>query len=128
MKTIVLFLLLVFLTSCPSMNWFRIERLTENYVVTWGDYYDNGDIGYTLSSDLCSEKRIQDIKNVRWNNQILVVEKNNKEESRWYTVMIIDSLEYCFGDSVIGPINKMQVDSILKINRISNLEEKIFIK
>ncbi len=122
-------MVLVLLTSCPSANWFRIKHITDDYVVTWGDYYDNGDIGYTLSSDLCFEKRIEDIKNVKWSHRTMLVEKNSKEQLRWYAILAKNnSIELCFGDTLIGPLSHMQVDSLLKANNISNLKEKTFIK
>lgn len=120
--------ILMFCISCISFNWFKIVHIADDYVVTWGDYYDAGDIGYTLSCDLCYEDRIQDIKNITWSTQIIIVEKNNKNKNRWHVFLAQGDSLQCCRDVIIDSITKLQVDSILKEKKITHLQEKIFIK
>lgn len=124
-KQLVLFgFLTIALTSCPSMNWFRIKRITEHCAVTWGDYYDSGDVGYTFRCDLCADNSIQDIKSIRWNNQLIIIEKNLMEQKKWYAIIN----QECFGHSILGPLNRVQIDSIAHIYKQHNFNEEVFIK
>lgn len=113
-----------------SSCWVGRKEIIDRYEVTWGDYYEQGWEGYTFFSDLvCNREPIENIRSVEWNHKIIIVEKNNEDNDRWYIFLATkDTIEYCYGDTLIGPVNKDRLDSIMLVGRYMGLQKEVFVK
>lgn len=119
--------LLLLLSGCFTGRQFLIDY----YEISWGDFYTQGRKGYCIGCQIRgeSDKIIENIKSVKWNNKIIVVEQDNTDNENWFVIIAKgEALKCGNNDQTYGPLIKSQVDSILKANNTSNLNEKTLIK
>lgn len=105
------------------------KKVIDYYEITWGDYYTQGRSGYCIGCEIRGESDsiVENVKKIRWNNQIIIIEKNTTEELRWFIFLAEgDSLKCGNGDKFIGPIQESQVDSILFVHNYNNLKDEFF--
>jgi hypothetical protein len=117
-------ILLLLFTSCLGR-----KNITDYYEVTWGDYYTQGREGYCVGCEIRGESDsiIQNVKGIKWNKRIIIVEKNSKDELRWYAFVANgDTLECCNKDKFIGPYSQYQIDSLINKGNYVGLEEELF--
>jgi hypothetical protein len=120
------YILLLLFTSCLGR-----KNITDYYEVTWGDYYTQGEEGYCIGCQLRgeSDSLIVDVKGIKWNKKIIIVEKNSKEELRWYAFVANgDTLKCGNWDKLIGPFSQYQIDSLIDKGDYRNLKEDVFLR
>lgn len=123
MKKIFYILLLLSLVSCRDS-----DDLIGEYIVNLALDPREGDPPTPFLMNISWDKytpRIGPIKYVEWNERYMLTEKNIEEEDRFYFIVARREKLSSFGcdslgrlaqgsDTLIGPINKVQIDSLLK--------------
>lgn len=124
---IIILPIIILLVSCKVGR----KPIIDYYEITWGDYYTQGREGYCIGCEIRGESDsiIQNVKGIKWNKRIIIVEKNSKDELRWYAFVANgDSLECCNKDKFIGPFSQYQIDSLINNGGLTDLKEDTFIK
>lgn len=104
------------------------EFLTDYYEISWGDFYTQGRDGYCVGCQIRgeSDQIIENVKLVRWNDKIIIVEQDNNQ---WFVFLANGDVLKCGNnDKIYGPLIQSQVDSILTEKKILHLQERIFIQ
>lgn len=121
-------LCLFYFTSC----WTGHKNITDYYEVTWGNYYTQPwEEGYCVGCEIRGESDsvVVNIKGIKWNKRIIIVEKNSKDELRWYAFVANgDTLKCGNNDKLVGPLSQVQVDSLINNGGFIDLREDIFLK
>lgn len=129
MKKIIAYSSLVIFFYCCS--WSGTKKIIDNYEISWGDYYSLGRDGYCLyCNPRCnSDTGIDDIRCIMWNNNIIIIEKNNDSIDRWYIIKAKGyELQCCNDDTIVNNVRKEIVDSVIKKYNYFNLDTLKFVK
>lgn len=124
---IIIFLIVILFVSCQAGR----KQLTDYYEITWGDYYTQGREGYCIGCEIRGESDsiVQNIKSIRWNDRIIIIEKNTLNDFRWFAFIANgDKLSCGNNDKLIGPLSQYQVDSLINHRGFTDLKEDIFFK
>jgi hypothetical protein len=131
-KTISIIICTIFLAflfqSCIKSSF----EITDNYIVKpigvpifTGD--DFGTKGWHLFCNPgCDyDVKIDNIKTVHWNKRHIVIEQQENEKPNWYLIIAHgEELRCCNRDTIIGPVSKVELDSLIKMKNLNVVKMK----
>lgn len=83
------------------------------YELLWGDPYSStSTLGYSINA----HGRIDSLKSVKWNNNLIIMEQNTDMDNRWNIIKSKfegDTLQI-MQDTLIRSLTKWQIDSVVK--------------
>jgi len=107
----------LFIRYCVPVSY----EITDNYIVyPKGDALipEDRDFGtkghYLICNPGCNfSVRIDNVKSIRWDKKHLIVEQREEGKSNWYLIIAKGEELQCCRDTLIGPVSRTEMDSLV---------------